>query len=374
MDLNSYFTDCLSKIRPTEAQSKELQEAHTRLRERLLADEYLGPQTVSVFLQGSYRRSTAIRPQGDDKLDVDLVAVTRFSRQDYPVADKVMDEFTPFLNRHYRGKWKRKGRSIGIEMSNVKLDLVIAAAPSEEKAWASDFIQGHFTPDDWPTEAAPLPDHLADFFKDDARGEPKWKQEPLYIPDRDTHQWQRTHPLEQYRWTTNKNRHTNGHYVNIVRLVKWWWKTANPDLEYPKSYPLEHLVGDCCPDDVESLAQGFTVVLEEMASRYSAYATAGMVPFVPDRGVQEHSVLKLLSSGDFSKFADRARQASVVARKALDSDDPSDSGRQWQSLLGPKFPSPPSGSSAAKAGTAGTVTGGFTPRRDRTRIGGGRFA
>ena len=98
MELNSYFTDFLSKIRPTEAQTTESKEAHTRLRERLLADEYLGPMIVSVFLQGSYRRATSIRPQGDDKLDVDLVAVTRFRRQDYPVADDVMNEFTTFLS------------------------------------------------------------------------------------------------------------------------------------------------------------------------------------------------------------------------------------------------------------------------------------
>ena len=79
----------------------------------------------------------------------------------------------------------------------MKLDLVIAAAPSEEEPWSSDFIQGHFTPDDWPMDSDALPEYLADFFKDDRTGEPKWKQEPLYIPDRDTHEWQRTHPLEQ---------------------------------------------------------------------------------------------------------------------------------------------------------------------------------
>ena len=94
MELNSYFTDFLSKIRPTEAQTKELKEAHTRLRERLLADEDLGPMIVSLFLQGSYRRATSIRPQGDDKLDVDVVAVTRFRRQDYPVADDVSRQFS----------------------------------------------------------------------------------------------------------------------------------------------------------------------------------------------------------------------------------------------------------------------------------------
>ena len=200
------------------------------------------------------------------------------------------------------------------------------------------------------------------------------QQEPLYIPDRDTHQWQRTHPLEQYRWTTNKNRRTNGHYVNIVRLVKWWWRTAYPSLEYPKSYPLEHLVGDCCPDGVGSLAEGFTWVLEKLVSSYSAHASAGIVPFVPDRGVPEHNVLKKLAPDDFSRFVACVRQASSVARKALDSDDVSESANLWQSLLGKRFPSAPSGSSASAAGAVAAGTGGFTPRRDRTRIGEGRFA
>ena len=370
MTLSSYFTDFLSDIRPTQAQTKSLQEAHTRLRERLLGDDYLGPKIVSAFLQGSYRRSTAIRPQGDDKLDVDLVVVTKFRREDYPVADDVMEEFTPFLNKHYKDKWKKKGRSLGIELSNLKLDIVIAAAPSEEEVWATDFIKGNFTPDDWPTDTGSLPDRLSDFLKAD-NGEPTWKLEPLYIPDRESHQWQRTHPLEQYRWTTNKNGRTNGHYVNIVRLVKWRWRTAHPDLEYPKSYPLEHLVGDCCPDGVESLAEGFTTVLEEMVSRFSAVAEAGLVPFVPDRGVPEHNVLKRLSPADFSRFIQNVRNASVIARAALESSDVSDSAARWRELFGSKFPAPPSDSSSTAAGAG---TGAFTRRTEPTRIGGGRFA
>lgn len=372
MELNSYFTDFLREIRPTEAQSQSLQEAHKRLRERLLDDDDLGPKIVSVFLQGSYRRSTIIRPQGGDKMDVDLVVVTRFRREDYPVADKVMDEFMPFLQKYYKGKWKQKGRSIGIELSRVKLDLVIAAAPSEEEAYASDFIQEYFTPDDWPTNPGLLPDDLVGFFLED-REEPRWKQEPLYIPDGDTHQWQRTHPLEQYRWTTNKNRCTNRHYVNVVRLVKWWWRTAHPDFEYPKSYPLEHLVGDCCPDGIGSPADGFTLVLEEMVSEYSTDAEAGRVPFTPDRGVPEHDVLKRLDPCDFSRFVDCVREAADIARKALDSNDLEESAALWRELFGTKFPSPPS-SSSATSGSAGAGTGGFTPRQEPTRIGGGRFA
>ena len=82
--LTSYFNDLISEIRPTEAQRKNLQDAHQRFRERLLADEHLKSMIVSVFLQGSYRRATAIRPQGDDKLDVDMVVVTRLRHEDFP--------------------------------------------------------------------------------------------------------------------------------------------------------------------------------------------------------------------------------------------------------------------------------------------------
>ena len=372
MVLISYFTDFLSKNRPTQAQTKSLQEAHTRLRERLLGDDYLGPQIITVFLQGSYRRSTAIRPQGDDKLDVDLVVVTRFRREDYPIADEVMEEFTPFLNKHYEGKWKKKGRSLGIELSKLKLDIVIAADPSEKEIWETDFAKGYFSLDDLATITGPLPDGLSDFLKTD-NGEPAWKLEPLYIPDRDSHQWQRTHPLEQYRWTTTKNGNTNGHYVNIVKLVKWWWRTAHPNLEYPKSYPLEHLVGDCCPDGIESLAVGFTTVLEEMVSRFSADAEEGTVPIVPDRGVPEHNVLKRLSPNDFSRFIQKVKEASVIARSALESDDVSDSVARWRELFGDRFPTPPTGSSSTTT-VAETKEGVFTPRTGPTRIGGGRFA
>jgi len=50
-------------------------------------------------------------------------------------------------------------------------------------------------------------------------------------------------------------------YVDIVKLVKRWWRTAHPDLAYPKSYPLEHLVDGCCADRIEAVAVGFTALL-----------------------------------------------------------------------------------------------------------------
>ena len=60
MELPSYFSDFLSAIRPTDSQKEDYKTGHKTLRERLNNDEKLGPILVSDFLQGSYRRATAI--------------------------------------------------------------------------------------------------------------------------------------------------------------------------------------------------------------------------------------------------------------------------------------------------------------------------
>ena len=81
MELPTYFTKFLKEIRPTEKQREKCQTGHQTLRYRLDEDTNLKPILVSTFLQGSYRRATAVRPKGEAKLDVDIIAVTRLNRR-----------------------------------------------------------------------------------------------------------------------------------------------------------------------------------------------------------------------------------------------------------------------------------------------------
>ena len=124
------FADFLMKIRPTRAQLEDYSEGHNRLTDRLKADEGLISIVVSTFLQGSYRRSTAVRPIGDSRPDVDVIVVTRLSSAEH-TPQEALDVFIPFLEKHYKGKWEQQGRSIGIELSKVALDLVVTSAPDE---------------------------------------------------------------------------------------------------------------------------------------------------------------------------------------------------------------------------------------------------
>ena len=342
MELNDQLKELVSEISPTDSQQSALRDAHIRLRERLMADDDLKPLIVETFLQGSYRRHTGIRPERDDKPDVDTVVVTRLDRNQY-TPEQAMNVLVPFLNRYYAGKWKKKGRSIGIELANVKLDVVITSAPSKagEQALIEALRQEH---------------DYGDLVGD---GD-EWKGEPLWIPDREARNWQRTHPRAQIFWTQDKNRRTNGHFIHVVKLVKWWWQTRHPEQEYPKSYPLEHIVGDCCPDGITSLAQGFTETLEEMERRYEGVVDAGRVPFLADRGVPEQNVLKRITPKDFSQFHSKGKATAKIARQAMNSTNPGESAHLWQDIFGSRYPVRPS-------------QRGYTPRRQPGQVKDGRF-
>jgi tRNA nucleotidyltransferase (CCA-adding enzyme) len=138
MELPSYFKDFLKEIRPTPDQIDDYKSGHKTLRDRLGKDAKLSPILVSDFLQGSYRRATAVRPKGGKRADVDVIVVTKLSKDEYSPG-AAMKLFVPFLDEHYKGKYHFQDRSIAIELSYVDIDLVITAAPSEsEQALSAD--------------------------------------------------------------------------------------------------------------------------------------------------------------------------------------------------------------------------------------------
>jgi hypothetical protein len=350
MELKSDFETFLREIRPTENQRENCKTGHNKLRERLGSYQGLDEIVVADFLQGSYRRATAVRPQGEDKLDVDIVVVTSLSENDYtPV--KAMEVFIPFLNKYYEGKWRQQGRSMGIGLSDIKLDLVITSAPSEadfeilqsDAVMSDDDIE---TAQDWRLNlswvaisarqaTAETRSRLAE-----AERQPEWKAEPLRIPDRDANQWESTHPLEQHRWTAEKNKRCNRHFVNVVKAIKWWRLTKYEKPEHPKGFPLERLVGECCPDGIGSVAEGIARTLGAIVDNYSGWSRGEKIELL-DYGVPENDVFGRISPQDLRAFYVQVKEGAELAKKAYESKDRFESGTLWRELLGNKFPKPP---------------------------------
>lgn len=383
MDLPSYFLDFLAAIRPQSNHIDDYKKGHKTLRDRLNNDSDLSEIILTTFLQGSYRRATAIRPRGEKRSDVDVIVVTKLSENDFTPSE-AMDLFLPFLEKYYKGKYEAQGRSFGIQLSYIDLDLVITSAPSEseEGLLRSDSVSSDDSPetrmadDDWrlnerwlSTEhRSVLPFSTQKYRLDAAKNEVEWKVSPLRIPDRDADQWEDTHPLEQIRWTWEKNRKCNKHYINVVKAIKWWRREKHSIPKYPKGYPVEHLIGECCPDGIESVAEGVTKTLEKIALDYQLYAPLSLTPTLPDRGVPLHNVFKRVSGEDFAEFHKQVCEAAKIARLALNETDLHTSVEYWQQLFGKKFPDAP------PKNNSGSSNGGFTPRQGSTVITGGRFA
>ena len=378
MELAPLFQEFLGKIRLTDAQKNELQSGHKRLRERLDSFQDLSEHIVSTFLQGSYRRFTAVRPKGETRADIDVIAVTNLSESKFTPA-QAMQLFEPFLDKHYKGKWRPQNRSFGIELSAVDFDLVITSAPSEQdkKLLSSDAVQTleDLSQDrDWRLNLNWISSETrermmkgaADFRLMEANTQPEWQTSPLRIPDRELLLWQDTHPLEQIVWTREKNASTNGHFVNVVKAVKWWRLENYSEPKHPKGFPLERIVGDCCPDSIGSVAEGITRTLEQIVNRYSSYAAVRLKPFLSDYGVPSHDVLHRISATDFATFYGQAVEGAKLARRALDCGNKGDSAELWRQLLGSRFPLPSDNQSGRSAS--------YTVPASPANPGSGRFA
>lgn len=347
MELPSYFNKFLTEVRLTSNQIDDCRTGHTTLRDRLLNDDTLSKIIVNTFLQGSYRRATAVRPKNGSRADVDIVVVTTLHQDEFTPA-KALEQFVPFLEEHYEGKYTPQGRSFAIEMAYVDLDVVPTAAPSLSEIGVLE--EAAVSDDETPETASAtqsLPKWLSidntkavQFSRAFAGGTSKdaeWKAEPLLIPDLDVKQWTPTHPLEQIRWTWQKNRDCNGHYVNVVKALKWW-RRLNAEPKYPKGYPVEHLIGLQCPDGITSVADGVVRTLENITRAYSGYARLKITPNLADHGVPAHDVMKRVSGEDFAAFWQLVDAAAATAREALDETTIAKSAKKWRELFGSKFP------------------------------------
>jgi len=375
MEMPSYFIDFLAAIRPTEAQISQMQKSHTKIQEYLRANEKLEPVIVTTFIQGSYRRHTALKACNGETCDVDVVVVTRFDKRTPPHA--VLDAFKPFLERHYKGKYKPQGRSWGIDVNDiVKLDLVPTSAPSESmiplfesRDIGTWFDRGEklFTENKRP-EVDPIVEAVRSFRAKDET----WMLEPLDIPDREVQKWDQTHPLAQIEWTMEKNGRTNGHYINVVKAIKWWRREREPKPKYPKSYPLEHLIGENCPDAIKGVSIGIVQSLENAVDRYASYVESCRVPYLHDHGFpldeRTHNVMRRVSAEDFANFYNKIKNAAGIARRAYECPSMHESSKLWRELFGDEFPEAP----PDKNGDGGK--GGFTTPESAAAVSTSRFA
>lgn len=369
-ELPSKFRDFLSNIRPSDRQISEYVNGHNQLRDRLTSDDDLSNIHVADFLQGSYARRTAVRPIGDEKSDVDIVFVTNLPKSKYAPSE-AMELLEPFLDQYYGGQWKENQRSYKIELKRIEMDLVLTAAPSEAMMVELSATESIGQAD---VEALANQEDMGVIAKAiDATyegGGSDWRDEPLEIPDREEDVWDETHPLATLEWTQYKNDQTNGNYINVVKAIKWWRRTHVDTPERPKSYPLERLVAECCPNHVSGVADGVTRTFDVFIDRYEQYAEQELTPPLGQHGLPEKNVLARVEGQNFAAFYDRITEAAEMAHRALDEENKEQSAVYWRDLFGEKFPLIGSPDADEKDDES---TASFTPPSGTTNVSSQRF-
>lgn len=364
MNLPTYFDEFRTNTQPNELQRTVMIEEHTKLRELLAKAPELKKVLLGTFIQGSQRRATALKGSAAHPCDVDVVAVMDLERSTYSAA-YAHELFHPFLERHYSGKYETQERSWCIKAhAEVTIDLVPTSEPDSDEL--REVVRSNKALRDW----TPTFQQLTEAFTEEATAVSDWdRTQPLWIPDRKLLKWEHTHPLYLIAWTAKKNAACNGRFTHVAKAVKWWKREIQATPKYPKGYPLEHLVAECCPDGIKTVADGLTQTLERIASTYREHAARKQTPFLQARGITEpQNVMKRLLGEDFAAFHSHVESAARLARAALECADTRESAGLWQKLLGSEFPNPP------ETASIGTSAAGYTPREKPTRLSEGRYA
>ncbi|MDT2815252.1 SMODS domain-containing nucleotidyltransferase [Vagococcus carniphilus] len=296
MSKQSQFLKLLSDIEPSRTTKSNCVTAHTNLRSFLKNHTTYKDIHLDTMLSGSYRRETAIRPKAQNGVikrpDVDVVIVTNYDLSDSP--SEVIDDLYNVLKDKYFNITKQT-RSIGITTANVDMDAVPVIAPYG--------IDG------------------------------TW-----YIADRDLDEWLITNPRGQIEHSTTTNTNNNYRYKPLVKLFKWW-RRENPTIyKRPKGYLLELMVAENISKNNSNYAILFTETLESMVDKYSINILLDIVPFIPDPGVPNNSVLNGITSEQFKALYKKIEEHAIISRQALDTEDGEESTKLWKKVFGNEFP------------------------------------
>lgn len=301
------FNIFLSNINPDVAAVAYAQEAHTRVREALVADDKFKQYVTGSFLYGSYRRYTAV---GDIK-DVDVVVLTNFDINDPEATPaKVLRKLKAALARCYKDPENPE-----YQRRSIRVNDPLPDKPNAE-----------LTLDIIPAVAL--------YGEDNA----------LWVPDREQCQWIQSHPKGHLRYVNNLNsdEHSKGRFVPLVKIVKWWWKyqctVRQPKVvrPKPKGFWVECLTAENFDPKQVSFAEHFIVTLENILGKYGSSPI--YVPTLNDPGLPTQTIKTDMDIDEFKVFMTTVDECLTKAKQALAEEDPVTSSVCWREIFGDTFP------------------------------------
>ena len=287
--MSPYFYGLLKKIEPDSNNVKLAKKSHEEVRDFLVKDDEISKANPETFISGSYARETAI----NDIKDVDIILIIDLDRT-ITEPEVTLTWVQASLQNNY-SKVKKQGRSVNVINDNgFSLDIVPATPVSTRSG-------------------------------------------PLWIPDRETKTWVSTHPKAQIAFTSERNKNTEGYYVHLIKIIKYWRDRLEDERAKPNSYIIESLISKCLTSKPSSYGDAVKSIFSYIYLTYQSYLTIGNVPNISDPGYPSVNVAKRWEFDEFSTFMTEIKDSYCVAKEALESKDEGESVRLWRKLFGNKF-------------------------------------
>ena len=291
MELTSCFKELLKNIEPDINNVKLAKKSHEEARDFLIEDDEISKANPETFLSGSYARETAI----NDIKDVDIILMIGLDRS---ITEPMVA--LAWLQDRLQNKYskvKQQGRSVNVV---------------NDKEFSLDIVP-----------ATPLSSRLG----------------PLWIPDREAKAWVSTHPKKQIDFSCERNKSTNGYYVHLIKITKFWRDRLANESEKPNSYVIEGLISQCITTEPNSYGDAVKDIFYYIHSTYHPYLSLGNTPTISDPAYSSVNVAKRWKFEEFSAFMVAVENSYNIAKEALESEDEDESRRLWQKLFGNKFSS-----------------------------------
>ena len=318
MTPNSRFLELLRDIEPSTTTKYNSARAHSRVRDALMGDGKFGPRAERIFLGGSYRRDTAIRPRQKngslDRPDIDIYVVVDVAPYETTPSAEVEALYAALdRTRQTLGitKLKRNRVSLSISMHRADLDVSV-------------LLERQF--------------------------------DNLYrIGNRETEEWYRTDPEAHTSWSSEQNARFSGRFKPMTKLVKWARRENPTRYKHPKSFVIESFLAANLDKIETHYGKLFHAYCGAFVDAYFTQRLLGTCPWINDPAVPGQNLLEGVGGADFSAYYDKIKRHRDDAALALAEEDQDQATTYWRRIFGSRFPAPQS-ANASMLKTATTIS------------------
>jgi len=303
--LSGHFQKFHANISLDATRVGRIQAAHTTLRRIVRSDGPLSEVLHDVFLQGSFKNNTAIRPVKDE-FDVDVaLAIDATDPDSWLSVKRDPDEVLNWVARRLREQPHYQSHGITVRRRRRCVRLVY------EGDFHLDVIPAHSNGD---------------------------LNKPLEVPDRAVSRWIWSHPKGYTEWCEKVNKRTNGKFTRVTKMLKWWCRREFDPRRAPRSIVFQTLIGTHMPANPASDAEALVCTLENLNEWLRSRLVLFSAPSVDNPSLPGEDLARDWDLEDYKLFKQRVESAVKKACEAFLEGNTERSARLWRELFGDAFP------------------------------------